>query len=387
MHFACAAAPTEHQIDLGAMQVTAHTIELNSSSFNQFVATLEPELVIFDRFVTEEQFGWRVAESCSGAMRILDTEDLHSLRYAREKILKKAQKNNQECGPVLAQSQEIFQVMREDELVMREVAAIFRCDLSLMISEFEIDLLTRFFSVPASLLLHVPFMVECSARSTPTFAEREHFVSIGNFRHAPNWDAVLWLKQDLWPLLRRRCPSAQLHIYGAYPPKKATQLTNPKERFLVKGWADDALQVVENAKVLLAPLRFGAGIKGKIVDAMRTSTPSVVTSIAAESMAGDCAWPGIVADTKESFVDAAAQIYQNESHWLLASQACLPLLCSRYDFAMRSEELMSIVCARLQSLERFRRNNFLGGMFQYHSARSTEFMSRWIEVKSRINAQ
>lgn len=385
VHFACAATPTDHQIDLAELQVTAHNIELNSSSFNEFVEALNPQLVIFDRFVTEEQFGWRVAHTCPDAMRVLDTEDLHSLRYAREMQLKQVLKEQGRSDPVLLAKPDLFTAMRRDDMILREVAAILRCDITLMISEFEIELLTDCFNVPNNLLLHLPFMIRPEPVASPTFAEREHFVTIGNFRHAPNWDAVLWLKQEIWPLLRKRCPEAQLHIYGAYPPKKATQLTNTKERFVVKGWAQEALPVIAKARVLLAPLRFGAGIKGKLVDAMQTATPSVVTSIAGESMAGQQPWPGLVADQLNDFVDAAEKLYQQQDLWQQASGRCHTLLHARYDFATLSGALLEKLNERLAGLAEFRRQNFLGAMFQYHSARSTEFMSRWIEAKSKTS--
>lgn len=387
VHFACAATATDHQIDLPSLNVKPHTIALNCSSFNRFVAALAPHLVIFDRFVTEEQFGWRVAEACPSAMRVLDTEDLHSLRHARERRLRQALKLSPHAGPVLADSQTLYNTMRQEDMILREVGAILRCDLSLMISDVEIRLLTDYCQVPASLLCHLPFMVKTESSATPQFTDRAHFISIGNFRHAPNWDAVLWLKHTIWPRLKQRCPTAELHIYGAYPPKKATQLTCARERFVVKGWAADALQVISGARVLLAPLRFGAGIKGKLIDAMQTATPSVVTSIASEAMAGDQPWPGARADTAEDFAEQAARLYSDAEAWQRASQACRPLLHSRYGFSARSAEFLTAINSRLAELEQFRRDNFLGAMFQYHSARSTEFMSRWIEVKSRLNQQ
>ncbi len=384
VHFACAAALSEHQLDLASVDVTAHQVQLNCSSFDEFVAQLNPAVVIFDRFVTEEQFGWRVANTCPDALRILDTEDLHSLRAAREALLKAQLKKGGDVGPVLANDADLFGAMRQSDMILREVAAIFRCDLTLMISDKEISLLQEYFSVPSQLLYHLPFMVEPPHNEWPDYSHRQHFVTIGNFRHAPNWDAVLWLKQSIWPLLRTKVPGAELHIYGSYPPKKATQLTNPKEKFFVKGWADDALQVVANARVLLAPLRFGAGIKGKLMDAMLTATPSVATAIASEAMAGDEPWPGAVANSASDFAQYAAQLYSQEPSWKTASQQAEKLLRAHY----LRERLSPLWLAHLSQLRgdlvRHRRDNFLGAMFQYHAARSTEFMSRWIEVKSRV---
>ena len=110
------------------------------------------------------------------------------------------------------------------DLAQRELAAIYRSDLNLMISEYEIDLLVEQFHVPAALLHWCPLMVDKVPSEFVPFEQRQHFLSIGNFRHAPNWDAVLWMKTQVWPLIRQQLPDAQLHIYGAYTPPKATAL-------------------------------------------------------------------------------------------------------------------------------------------------------------------
>jgi hypothetical protein len=163
---------------------------------------------MFDRFMMEEQFGWRVEKHCPEAIRLLDTEDLSCLRHARHQACKHSGEVSLTVGPALLFS----------DHAKREVAAILRSDLTLMISRAEIDLLTSAFKVDPALLHYSPFMLPPLNRQTteqlPTFEQREHFLAIGNFRHAPNWDAVLWLKQSIWPLVRQQLPQAELHIYG-----------------------------------------------------------------------------------------------------------------------------------------------------------------------------
>ena len=320
--FASAAALSEHRANLLSLGVQENPIELNNSSFNEFIAELKPDAVLFDRFFTEEQFGWRVAQVCPNALRLLDTEDLHSLRHARHQLLKQSQKSTenetarQSVDPVLAGVAELYERMANDDMAQREIAAIFRCDLSLMISQFEIELLTHFFSVPKQLLDYSPFLKvqRVEQHVLPCFSERQHFISIGNFRHEPNWDAVLYLKHAIWPLIRAQLPQAELHIYGAYPPPKVTQLHNPKQGFCVKGWADDALIVMQQARVCLAPLRFGAGIKGKLMDAMRCGTPSITTNIGAESMHGDLVWGGLIEKNAQA-IAGAARWYLQPGRW------------------------------------------------------------------------
>jgi hypothetical protein len=135
---------------------------------------------------------------------------------------------------------EEFEHMADTDLAKREVASFYRCDLTLLVSEVEIELLVEQFRIPRHLLHWNPLMVDLPDSAPVPFEARANFMHIGNFRHAPNWDAVLWLKTAIWPLIREQLPAAQLHIYGAYTPPKATALHNPAQGFHVMNWAEDA---------------------------------------------------------------------------------------------------------------------------------------------------
>lgn len=389
--FASAAVLSEHRFDLKTLGVAEVSIELNSSSFDGFVKGLQPDLVLFDRFFTEEQFGWRVAKTCPLALRILDTEDLHSLRYTRQQLLKASQQGysseqeKQSVGPVRPEPAALYQHMCAQDVTLREVAAIFRCDLSLMISQYEIDLLQNYFSVDSRLLFHTPFLTSDYGKQqgSQEFSKRKHFIAIGNFRHEPNWDSVLWLKHQLWPLIRAQLPDAQLHIYGAYPPPKATQLQKVAEGFHIKGWAEEANTVMQQARVCLAPLRFGAGIKGKLMDAMRNGTPSVTTSIGAESMVGKGPWGGAIADDAAAFVNAAVCLYQDEERWRAAQEDGFSTLESYFSSTDYAARLREKLCALAEGLAQHRRDNFIGQMLQHHSMKSTQYMGQWIEAKNK----
>ncbi len=369
IEFATPAQQTEHMIDLASEDISTQEIILNSDSFDQYVTQYQPDIVLFDRFMMEEQFGWRVEKNCPKALKILDTEDLQCLRHARHQAHKAERELTQ---------QDLF-----SDIAKREIAAILRCDISLIISRFEMDLLINTFNVAASLLHHLPFMVDLEKCPTKTisFSNRQHFMTIGNFRHAPNWDAVLYLQQ-IWPLIRKQLPDAELHIYGSYPPPKATALNNPKVGFLIKGWAQDALSVMQQSRICLAPLRFGAGLKGKLLDAMIMQTPSVTTSIGSEGMHQNEAWPGIVADDIAEFIDAAVQLYSNEPVWLKAQQHAVVLLKAQYDGQLLGKQLLTKITAIEQCLNQHRLNNFTGSMLKHHSMASTQYMSQWIAAKN-----
>lgn len=367
--FASAAAGSSHMADIESLGVRKAAVALNDRSFDEFICALNPDLVLFDRFMIEEQFGWRVARHCPDALRLLDTEDLHCLRHARHQALKAGR----EVSP---------QDLNSD-MAKREVAAILRCDLTLMISQYEIELLTGHYGVAANLLLHLPFMLpERPGEPFRPFERRHDFISIGNFRHAPNWDAVLFLKETIWPLIRAQQPQAQLRLYGAYPPPRASRLHNPGQGFLVEGWAEDAHRVMRQARVCLAPLRFGAGLKGKLIDAMSNGTPNVTTAIGAESMHADLPWSGAVADDPQDFAAAAARLHQDRQQWGQAQENGRRILEQCYHATRLAERLLGRLNELGQTLASHRLKNFTGAMLQHHRMQSTRYMAQWIEAKN-----
>lgn len=373
--FASPAMDSVYMVDLSALNVRKESVLLNSSSFDVFIKELNPSIVLFDRFMIEEQFGWRVAESCPNALRILDTEDLHSLRLARQRAFKEMRKF------------ELTDLLKED-VAKREIASILRCDLSLMISEFEMDLLKSVFKIDKYLLYYLPFLLEpideLQLNDLPSFEERKDFVFIGNFLHEPNWNAIQYLKETVWPLIKKRFPEGKLHVYGAYPSQKVMQLHNTKEGFYIMGRAADAHEVVKKARVVLAPLRFGAGLKGKLVEAMLCGTPSVTTNIGAEGMLGSFSWNGVIDDDPQMFAKSAVVLYQNKERWLKSQLNGVRIVSRRFSKELFADDFKKTIQSLIINLEEHRLGNFMGAMLQHHTLTSTRYMSRWIEEKNKI---
>jgi len=368
--FACAATKNQASEHLEALGVHTQEVALNCSSFDAFIANLKPDIVIFDRFMMEEQFGWRVAKACPNALRIIETIDLHCLREARHQALKAHQPFTPD--------------MLHNDIALREIAAIYRSDLSIIISDYEYDLLQSHFGINKTLLHLCPFMLDKpNISNSPSFAQRQYFMTIGNFRHAPNWDAVLWLKQEIWPLIRQQLPQAELHIYGAYTPPKATALNNAKQGFFIKDRAKSVQEVMQAARVCLAPLRFGAGIKTKLADAMMFGTPSVTTSIGAEGMTGGLNWSGLIEDNVQAFADAAVRLYQDHKLWQQAQQHGFNIVNTLFNKEKNQKELLTRILDVQTHLQSHRQQNFIGQILNHHHHRSTEFMSRWIEAKNK----
>ena len=371
--FASPCAKNDNAFDLNTIGVDQIPIELNHESFDAFIKKLNPDIVLFDRFMMEEQFGWRVAQQCPNAIRILDTEDLHGLRKGRQQAIKDGKPFDRSylCN----------------DIAKREIASIYRCDLSLIISENEMDILQLDLKVDEKLLLYVPFMLdnisEKHVLKLPKFEERQHFVTIGNFLHEPNFDSVQYLKGTIWPLVRKQLPKTELHVYGAYASQKVDQMHNEKEGFLIKGFTDDVNDVMQNAKVCLAPLRFGAGLKGKLIDAMQNGTPCVMTSIAAEGMFGDIEANGYVADNPHEFAQLAVELYKNSDLWNTKQQNGFRVIDQRFCKSNYYQKLNLAIAETTQQLHTRRLNNFTGQMLQFHTLQSTKYMGKWIEEKNK----
>ena len=368
VEIASPAESTPFQADLNALGYPTHAIEVNDDGFDAWVRSLDPALVIYDRFVMEEQFGWRVRAECPDAMTLLDTSDFHSLREARHTALKTGQ-------PL-----DLF-----NDTALREVAAMARCDLVLMISRVEIDLLQRELQIPTDRLLYLPFLVKTlpNPADWPRFEDRTHLVMIGGFKHAPNRDAVQWFQRAIWPRVRQALPEVECHVYGAYADHAVQQWHSPKTGFLIKGRAADALETLSRYRVNLAPLRFGAGQKGKILEGWLSGTPTVTTPIGAEAMAPPSAWGYPISDQPDRIAETVVSLYRDEHHWTEVQARGLDALKSGFSHQHHAEGFIQCLRTVAGRLSEHRHRNLWGRILWHSQYRATEYMSRWIEAKNR----
>lgn len=372
--FATTARDTDNKVDLNSLGIKTEKIALNNPEFDVFLERLMPDVVLFDRFMMEEQFGWRIDNICPETIKILDTEDLHFLRKAREQAYKEKKKAD------------VFYL--NSDLTKREIAAIYRCDLSLMISETEIELLTSQFQVPSNILFYLPFLLDTVTKETqdnlPEFEERKDFISIGNFLHEPNWNAVLYLKEKLWPEIRKKLPEARMQVYGAYPSQKVLNLHNSKENFMVNGWAENSGEVMKNASLCLAPIQFGAGLKGKLVEAMQNGTPSVTTSLGAEGINGRMEWNGFITNSDEEFILKAVGLYSEKKLWKEKQGLGFEIINKRFQKKEYIVNFRQELARLINDLQHHRSLNFTGKMLKHQLHKSTYFMSKFIEEKNKL---
>ena len=365
--FCSTAKKSDLSYNLSSKGVKEVAIDLNSDSFDSFLTDLMPDVVVFDRFLTEEQFGWRVEDHCPEAIKILDTEDLHFLRKSR-----------------LAGLVDDFS---QNEIAKREIASIYRCDLSLIISEYEMRLLQKQFNISHDLLLYLPFLEDSISNEQiseyPNFENRMNFISIGNFKHEPNWRAVLKLKKNIWPLIRKSIPNAELHVYGAYATQKVMDLHKPTEGFIIKGWAENVPTLYKKSRVCLAPLEYGAGIKGKLLNSMKFGTPNVTTSIGSEGMRLEEKWNGFIEDSPEEFAEKAIELYNNKIKWEEFQNIGVEIFNKRFSKDIFYPILKKSLHFIQNNTDNHRSSNFIGAMLRHHNHRSTKYLSKYIEMKNK----
>lgn len=390
--FCSAADPTERTHDLANMGIHTFSVKLNCSSFNQQIIDLKPDIVIFDRFLSFEQFAWRVKETYPQAMLVLDAEDLHCLREARHKLVK--QQTKVESPHLFMQSEDILEhnnlPLLYNDITVRELACIYQADLTLVLSSFEQELLVSHFKVPANQVSDVPFILpHCDIIPIPddkAFEQKQDFVFIGNFRHAPNYHGAKILREQCWPKihskLKSKHPAITCHVYGAYMSPKAKQLENKKLGFLMHGYAKNQFDVINKARVMLAPISFGAGVKGKLLDAMQCSTPSVTTPIGYEGIS-QLPWPGTVVLSIDDFVEAAVALYTNVEKWNDASKKAKTLLQSDYNTNKNNEKFAQCLIEKFSTFAHDREINFAQKLLGHHQFQTSKYMSQWIEAKNR----
>lgn len=368
IHFATTSQKTDYSLDTDALGINDHHITLNSSNFDELLKILDPGIVVFDRYITEEQFGWKVDECCPKALKVLDTEDLHFLREERELALKTKDQPDRLLS----------------DKAKRELAAMYRCDLNLIISNYEYSLLREKYAFPQLIMHYLPFLVESdSDELSKTFRERKHFVSIGNFKHKPNFDMVEYTNRYVWPLIRKKLPDAEWHIYGAYMPDAVKQLHAPKKGVVVKVRAQDAVATLRDYKIMLAYLRFGAGLKQKCIDAMLSGTPISTTGIGAEGLSGNQEFSGLIANDIDKFVQNSVELYTNPSLWKGKHAQGFSILESSFSPGLHSQGIIDKITFCLEHLEDIRSKNTVGQLLKFHALKSTKYMSLWIQEKNR----
>jgi len=234
------------------------------------------------------------------ALIVFDTVDLHFLREERMADLYASRTGRSAAAG-----------KREEEL-----ALIRKADLTLVVSVVEQELLHRL--APEAQVMVLSTIHELMPEGKP-FAEREGLVFIGSFQHPPNTDAVLWYGREVLPRIRERLPGVKTYVIGSDPPPTITAMA--AEDLVITGYVPDVTAYFAGCRVSVSPLRYGAGVKGKVNLAMSHGLPVVATSPTIEGMHLTPEVDVLVADDPEAFADAVARAYGDRELWSRLSAA------------------------------------------------------------------
>ena len=354
-------------------------LPMNDWGVVEVLRALDPELVMFDRFILEEQFGALVYESLPNALVLLETQDLHFVRRAREALKEKwLGKNDVPTG------------FYQTETALRETAAMERVDFSFVVSSFEEQLLTRDFSLGSERQCWIPFgyeEIQESSRSMD-FDSRSDFVWIGNFRHAPNADALRWTRSEIWSGIRANIPHAIFHVFGAYPSQEFMDWNrNPALGIRVHGHAQNLDQVFTKARVNLAPLRFGAGVKGKILEGFRYGVPVVTTPVGAEGLLPETSsplvFPGKVGVSPKELVEAAVSLHQDATIWDQGRDRALSLMKETYSWVQVREQMRKVLDGLWERKAHRQLPVWRSRILRHELMNSRKYFSKWIEEKEK----
>jgi glycosyltransferase involved in cell wall biosynthesis len=260
------------------------------------------------------------------ARLVFNTTDLHFVRLEREAQLLRSPD----------QLEEAFRVQQV------ELATIARADCTILLSPAEQRLIADL--LPRARTCVVPIARDVRGRAAP-FAPRHGVLFVGGFRHRPNLDAVLAFARETWPLIRRRLPTT-LGIVGADPPDEVRALADPDAGVAVLGHVENLDALMDECRLTIAPLRFGAGTKGKIVTSLAAGVPCVASPVAVEGMGLTDRLHVRVGRTPETFADAVIEVHEQEDVWTALSDAGLEFALENFSVAGARARL----CAMLRDL-------------------------------------
>jgi len=280
--------------NLGIEVITSRDV----TSIETYIQYVGPafDMIILSRVIVASRLMEWVRLNAANAKVIFDTVDLHFLREQRHSRL------NQSQG-LLAQAE----ALRREELDSAEKA-----DITLVVSSAEKEILER---IASGLRIEVLSNIHTLKGTKRPFSEREQILFLGGFEHAPNIDAVQFYVKEILPLLRKRIEGVKTFIVGSDPPVSVMALA--EEDVVITGYVKELSPFFTSCRVFIAPIRYGAGVKGKVNMSMSYGLPVVGTSVALEGI-GINATDGVdemLADDPTVFAEKVVAIYNNEELW------------------------------------------------------------------------
>ena len=231
---------------------------------------------------------------CPDAKFIFDTVDLHYLREQR-----------------LAKMEDSLPLRRTAEQTRRaEMTVIKASDATLVVSTVEKEVLAK---DAAGEKVHILSNIHEVPGRDKDFADRKDIYFVGGYQHPPNIDAACWFVNDVWPLIHQQLPDLRFHLIGSKAPERVRALSG--DGVVFHGFVETLQPFLSNCRLAVAPLRYGAGVKGKVNMSMAHGQPVVATPAAVEGMFAEHERELLVAEDAESFANEVVRLYQDEDLW------------------------------------------------------------------------
>ena len=284
------------------------------------------DTVVLCRHYVASEFLPLVRRHAPQARVVFDTIDLHYLRERR--------------GAALANDRLLQRAAERTRAL--ELDVIAKSDATLVVSDAERTLLAT--DAPQARVDVLSNVHRVAGHGLP-FAQRHDLVFVGGFRHPPNVDAVIWFVREVFPRVRERLPDLRFHCIGSHV-TDAVRALGDVPGVVIHGHVPDIAPHMDGARIAVAPLRYGAGVKGKVNLSMAHGQPVVATACAVEGMHLRDGEDVLVADSAEAFADAIVRLYTDEALWARLRDAGLRNVEAHFSFDAAREVVRRVLLER-----------------------------------------
>jgi GT2 family glycosyltransferase/glycosyltransferase involved in cell wall biosynthesis len=269
-----------------------------------------------------------VRKFASNAKIIFDTVDLHFLREERQA---KMEKDKEKSAEMLANSYQT----RE-----RELHLLRNSDISIVLSEYEKSMLSRDWDIQNTFV--IPIVLEVPGLKN-SYENRKDIAFIGGYQHTPNVDAVFYFVENIWPKVKENIKGVKFYIIGSKPTAEILALPDTDEDIIVTGFIESLDPYLDNLRLTLAPLRYGAGIKGKIGSSLSYGVPCIATKVAAEGMGLTDRKNILMSADENSFVYNLTMAYNDRAIWDGLSEEGLKFVDEQYSINATRNKLLALM--------------------------------------------
>ena len=280
------------------------------------------DVVMLSRYYVAEPVMPFIRAYCPKAQIIFDTVDLH---YVRERRMAE-----------LADDKKLAKIAEETRI--KELKVAKECDVTLVVSPYEVEVLAEELpETQVKVLTNIHKIYGCRK----SFKQRKDIMFIGGYQHTPNVDAIEWFVKDIFPLIEKELPDLKFHIIGSRAPKHIQSMA--KDSIVFQGFVENIEPVMDDIRIAVAPLRFGAGVKGKVNMSMSYGQPVVGTKVAVEGMYTQDEIDCLMAQTPEQFAKQVIRLYQNEQLWNQISKGGLENVQNYFSFEAAKTAIENIL--------------------------------------------